>query len=55
MTAEQYGTWLVTTIHEADDPQIRGELEVQYEHLVKELSYLERCLELDPYEANRRI
>ena len=55
LTAEQYGSWLVRSIHTAEDDQIRQELTEQYEHLVHELTYLERCLELDPYEANRSL
>ena len=55
LTAEEYGSWLVRSIHGATNEQIRQELTDQYEHLVHELSYLERCLDLDPYEANRRI
>ena len=55
LTAEEYGSWLVQSIESTDNEQIRQELVDQYEHLVHELTYLERCLELDPYEANRRI
>ena len=55
LTAEQYGSWLVRSIHSAADEQTRQELTDQYEHLVHELTYLERCLELDSYEANRSI
>ena len=55
LTAEQYGSWLVRSIHSAANEQIRQELTDQYEHLVQELTYLERCFNTDPYEANRSI
>ena len=34
LTAEQYGSWLVRSIHDAANEQIRQELTEQYEYLV---------------------
>ena len=55
LTAEEYGSWLVRSIESTDNEQIRQELTDQYEHLVQELTYLERCFNTDPYESNQRI
>ena len=55
LTAEQYGTWLVKTIQETTNEETLKELNEHYETLVKELSDLERCFNLPPYEADRRL
>ena len=55
LTAEQYGWFLIDAIKDNDDPEIKQELQEHYELLIKELTYLERCLNADPYEAQRSL
>lgn len=55
VTAEQYGIWLVRNIQECTDQEIKSELQVHYEDLVADLSYLERCLSIDPYATDRSL
>ena len=55
ITAEEYGSWLVKIIGETTDQERLSELRAHYEDLVADLSYLERCLNLPPYEPDRSV
>ena len=55
VTAEEYGTWLVQNIEQCTDPEIKAELRCHYEDLVADLSYLERCLSIEPYATDRSL
>ena len=55
VTAAEYGSWLVKTIQHSTDQEQISELRAHYEDLVADLSYLERCYSLDPYEPTRSV
>ena len=55
VTAEEYGTWLVKSMQQCTDQQTLAELRCHYEDLVADLSYLERCLSIEPYATDRSL
>ena len=55
VTAEEYGNWLVKNIEDCTDQEMKSDLIVHYEDLVADLSYLERCLSIEPYATDRSL
>ena len=53
MTAQQYTTWLVTTMSTLDDGPDFEHLQHSFNALVEQLTFLENCYLLPSYETPR--
>ena len=52
ITVAEYTTWLVTTMATLDDGPDFDHLQNAFNKLMDDLTFLENCYRLSPYEAN---
>lgn len=52
ITVSEYTTWLVTTMATLDDGPDFDHLQDAFNRLMDDITFLENCYRLDPYEAN---
>lgn len=52
ITVAEYTSWLITTMATLDDGADFDHLQYAFNKLMEDITFLENCYQLSPYEAN---